>query len=933
MESTLYDLLRDVSNEDDYTPTHNFTHITLHGPRKNWTISTSKLNEFWRGYCDIVATKPDACLSLAEKPIEQMPLIVMCRLPFNVKQDEAPKDPFQFDFILEFVVAWQQAIIDTFSLTDSERQLRCVFLREDKLRFEGEPTNMQYVAYFRMQFPHCKVAYNPNVIQCAIRHLRDRNVLQRLTKQPSQDWEGMLNLAGNDPVPMYLSTVTPEAPKLSLGSIFNSITQERINSHTDFTAQLSDIFNPEDHMHTNTGLVRSSLFAEKELDFFLPMLLSVHYGRLITQPITPITRQIIPVAGSPPKPTTTQSEINQIPGETELEMAERFLQMMHNHRAGDEFSWRDIGQVLWTITHGHSDGLVIWQRFSQRNDQHTSENCETLYFTPEFQTNNKTLKTLAWYAREDNPVEYNKWHRTWYGEAMEEASGTKHMDVAKAIYRVYWLEYVNADMKMTGWYTYHTHRWFPSASAVDLAKLLTSTRKESNFGPPGFLGIFEQQRTIVARQIEESTDRNERERGELKLKRYQNIIDKLKSYPFQRSILSAAMQEFHDEKFMEKLDANPDTIGMMDGIVEVVGDSAIHRSGKPEDFITKKSKIYYDHKMSWEHPNVRRVQKWVTQIFVDTELQHYFYKVCASFLKGRNAEKKFHVWSGESGDNSKSMIVKLLQATFGDYCVDMPVSTISGKETHSSAPTPELAQTKGAHIAIMAEPDEKEDLKGGKIKRLTGGDRFFGRFLNQNGGSIENTIKAILMCNAIPPIPTGGQAMESRMEVMPYLSRWVKNAPATEDEQFAQRLFPLDPHFERHIPTLAPAFMWILVNYYPKYAAEGLITPKIVKDYTEQYWRDNDTYKLFIEDSIIVAKTRGPEGQDQIDPNFTLTSGDIFKEFKTWFRDNYPGSPVPKAPVVRSEMTRQFSRLGIVQRNRRWAGVKLQTHVVALPNI
>jgi phage/plasmid-associated DNA primase len=929
MESTLYDLLRDVSVEDGYSPTNNYTHMTLYGPRKNWTISTSKLNEFWRGYCDIVATKPDACLSLAEKPIEQMPLIVMCRLPFNMKQDEAPKDPFQFDFILEFVVAWQQAMTDTFALRDSEIQHRCVFLREDKLRFEGEPTNMQYVAYFRMQFPHCKVAYNPEVLQCAIRHLRDRNVLQRLTKQPSQDWEGMLTLAGNDPVPMYLSTVTPDAPKLGLGFIFNSITQERINNKTDFIAQLGEVFNPEEHMHANTGLVRSTLFAEKELDFFLPMLLSVHYGRMITQPVVPVTRQVVPAAGSPPKPTTTQSEINGIPGETELEMAERFLSLMDNHRAYDEFSWRDIGQALWTVSQGHLDGLAMWQNFSLRSDYFTGEDCGKLYFTAEFQTNNKTLKTIAWYAREDNPVEYGKWHRTWYGEAIEEASGTKHMDVAKAIYRVYWLEFVNADMKMTGWYTFKGHRWFPNASGVELAKLLTSTRKEDKGLPPGFLGIYEQQRTIVARQIEESADRNERERGELKLKRYQNIIDKLKSYPFQQAILRASMQEFHDEKFMDKLDANPDTMGMMDGVVEVVEKKATHRPGKPEDFITKKAKIYYDHKMTWEHPSVQRTLKWIRQIFVDDELKEYFLNVCASFLKGRNSEKKFHVWSGESGDNSKSMIVKLLQATFGDYCVDMPVSVISGKETQSNAPTPELAQAKCAHIAIMAEPDEKEDLKGGKIKRITGGDRFFGRFLNQNGGSIENTFKAILMCNVIPAIPTGGQAMENRMEVIPFLSKWVKNAPATEEEQFAQRLFPIDPHFERHMPALAPAFMWILVNYYPKYATAGLMVPKVVKDYTDQYWKDNDTFKLFIEESIVQVKIRNDQGQEIIDPNVSLTGTDIYREFKQWFRDNYPGAQVPKNPTVRSELIR---RLG-PQRNRRWAGIRLQTHVTTLPNI
>src|SRR5437868_10743573 len=175
MESGLHDLLRDVCMEDPYSPARAGSHITLYGPRKNWSIATSKLNEFWRGYCDNVATQPNALLSLAEKPIPEMPLIIMCRLPFNIKKDVTPQDPFQFDFLLEFVTAWQQAIIETFQITDMEKQLRCLFLREPNLRFEGTPDDMQYVAYFRMQFPDCKVAYNPDVIQCAVRHLRSRN--------------------------------------------------------------------------------------------------------------------------------------------------------------------------------------------------------------------------------------------------------------------------------------------------------------------------------------------------------------------------------------------------------------------------------------------------------------------------------------------------------------------------------------------------------------------------------------------------------------------------------------------------------------------------------------------------------------------------------------------------------------------------------------
>ena len=203
------------------------------------------------------------------------------------------------------------------------------------------------------------------------------------------------------------------------------------------------------------------------------------------------------------------------------------------------------------------------------------------------------------------------------------------------------------------------------------------------------------------------------------------------------------------------------------------------------------------------------------QVFTDDGLRDYFLKMSASCLKGRNSDKVFPIWTGE-GNNSKSMIVKLFEACFGTYCIKFPTSVITGKRTQSSAPMPEMARAKSTRAAIIQEPDDDEVIRGGMLKELTGGDSFFARALHENGGDVQAMFKLILMCNKIPPIPTGGKAVKNRTRILPFMSTWVTNAPESEEEQFQRRLFKMDPFFEKQIPNLAKAFMWVLVRYdYP----------------------------------------------------------------------------------------------------------------------
>ena len=64
----------------------------------------------------------------------------------------------------------------------------------------------------------------------------------------------------------------------------------------------------------------------------------------------------------------------------------------------------------------------------------------------------------------------------------------------------------------------------------------------------------------------------------------------------------------------------------------------------------------------WGHPLVIETKKWLTQTFPYESLYNHFMKFCSSFIRGKNSDKIFAIFSGK-GNNSKSMILKTYLTT------------------------------------------------------------------------------------------------------------------------------------------------------------------------------------------------------------------------------------------------------------------------------
>jgi len=940
MEPELRELLRVVAT-DPVGDSH--THVSLYGPHARWTIRPHNQTAFWSGYCDLIDRKingrdgvppdPFSNLCLAERPQEVMPQIA--KLTFRFHADDDTWEPFDEEFLQWLCHTYQTVLSEYFRITtETQMELVVAVLESSTHWYEEDRDSGQrfLIMEVRLQFPYGRIdagmqsrLVRPRVIQL----LRNNNVLAKMQRQPVADWEQIISAnITNEPIVMYGSAEVQGRPKLQLTHIWPYISREMLESGIQpEEIALEDSFVPQNHVHVQQQSVNPAIFeANPNFHYWMPMFLSLGYWPTVLLPKQEVndggrfTNQLR-ILNTQPEPQHAfgvgyrhHEEID----DSDMELAERMISMISPQRFLRESFWLDIGKALYISDEGGDNGLLSWIHHTERAligvtnipeymrvAETLADTCRNLYYT--FANSSITVKTLAWYAREDSPDRYANWHRDWSMSSMEKALSAYHTDVAIALHRVYWLDFIYCPIGKGKWFQFKNHRWYEMNQGIELRKAISKD----------FMKRFEAARMILSRQIHDSNDDTFKSNAEITMKKITSLIGKLKTVAFKSSIMTEACEHFSNDRFISLLDTNAELTGITNGILEVSNHHIIYRKAKPEDYISMCTNIPYHSNYSWQHPLVLECMKWFGQVFTDRSLLHHFLKFSASCLKGRNSDKIFPIWTGE-GDNSKSMIVKLFEATFNSYCIKFPVSMVSEKALNASGPTPHLARAKATRIAFLDEPEDDVPMHKGTIKRYTGGDSFFARLLQDNGGDVQATFKMILMCNKVPIIPNADKAIKNRTRLFPFMSTWVDNPPEDEAEQYRQRRFRKNAFFERRIPILAPAFLWIMTQYYPHYSTEGLADPPIVTETTEAYWRDNDVYAQFAADTIQEVYT---EGGDR-DAGARVTLSEIYSEFKIWFRDAFPGTKVPERSIVRTELSSRWGRM----HGNAWHGIRIMTN-------
>jgi P4 family phage/plasmid primase-like protien len=352
--------------------------------------------------------------------------------------------------------------------------------------------------------------------------------------------------------------------------------------------------------------------------------------------------------------------------------------------------------------------------------------------------------------------------------------------------------------------------------------------------------------------------------AELKTKTL-NFARQLHTSKFKKEIISECSILFYDPFFFNKLDEKRNLISFENGILDL--DTMKFRDGYPEDYITFTTKINY---IPYDRTDTRiqEVESFFADILPEQHIRTYVLKFLGTCLQGHVPDEKFYIWTGV-GSNGKSLTIKLLLDSLGDYGTIIPVSLLTHKRAASNVASPELAKLKGKRFCVFQEPENNDTIQVGLMKELTGNDKIQARALY--GAPIEfyPQFKTLLACNKLPEIPSTDGGTWRRIRVVPFEMRFVNESEITEPNDRKK-----DPDLRRKMETWHSAFLSILVEYNMRYKEEGNSEPLKVRDQTLLYQQKSDLILEYINDRIEDC------------PNYKILSSELYDDFKFWCTDS-----------------------------------------------
>ena len=854
-------------------------------------IRSNAITNFILNYCQLVDCRSgNYGLAEAIPPNTPIPLVVQGVFRYTSTSKITDLDQ---DILIYYIIAAFQAVIRT-TLQISNSALELIAVRLNRSVMEDDKPHF----YYRIQFPYCRIDQDlyGMIRNQVLTLLQDVNPFNAMSSIPAGGWDSYI-----DPTPLRFLTLYGSANRPGLEPLeFDEIYAEI--DFADFTNVNGDNYQ-EPMIQPRDNLIEPTQYAfikhlasniegpDINFKFWLPVFLSIYYGSSRTV----LKAEGLPISLDPTPMNTPAKTIAQ----TDLDIAKQLLPVLDKGRGENTFYFKHIGRALFTITAGNDDGYNLWVDFGRKTGANVRQ-CNDWWHT--FEGNWRDIKTIIDYARHDNLEFYKQWAQEWRSSALNLAISTcKHAHVAKALHKVFMLDYVCSSVNLNSWYKYEKHRWHHIDKAYSFSIAITE-----EFGRY----IDEHQHYLTSKKVA-TNDIVERDKINKDLNNVNTLLNKLADGPFKDKVIKEACNYFHDPFFNDRFDNAPDVICVQTGVIEMNDEQYFFRPGSPQDYITLSTGVAYDYRLNIDSTNVRRTLTWINQLMAEPSLVHCMHNYLGSMLYGGNLDKKLVVWTGPP-DAGKSSITRAITIALGKYGVKGD-NNVLYSSSRGEAPSPSMARLRGVRGQWFEELEtEKGVISSGFVKRITGNDSFYARALFSQGGEIDPLFKSIFVCNLVPQFSTFDKATRERVLILPFGSRWVDDAPIDPDAQMNIRTFKRDRYFNKNMQEIAKSLLWLMVYWYPQYAREGLPQPAEVKTMNKKYWDSSDYYHQFVESHIIPYKLANNEP----DNKFWVDLTQSFNEFKIWFKQNYPTYKVPNISIYRDGMCNNIGPIS----NNKWFG-------------
>jgi P4 family phage/plasmid primase-like protien len=553
------------------------------------------------------------------------------------------------------------------------------------------------------------------------------------------------------------------------------------------------------------------------------------------------------------------------------------MNILSIERAENYTGWIEVGWALHNIDPNSQDLLDLWIEFSRKSSKFVEGECEKEW--EKMKNEGLGIGSLYHWAKIDNYEEYRKIMEKDTNLLLDKTlESITHWDVANVLFKMYKYEF-----KYSGrnWYMFKNHLWTECNDGMELRQKISTELVNK------YMKLISDYNKIAS---SDNTNITEEEKESFKTKgdKALGLIKNLKTTGFKDNIMKESKELFLDDKFFDKLDTNHYLIGFTNGIFDL--QKMELRDGRPDDYVSLSTRIEKID-FSEEHEYWEPLQRFLSTVFIDTEVKNYFLTFLATCLQGINVEQKFRVWTG-SGSNGKSMINKLFIGAFGEYTYNLPITLLTQKRAASNAATPDIMGTKSKRYCYLEEPSDGEKINAGLMKNLTGNDIVKGRGMyKEKMEEFMAQFKLSLLCNDIPEVPAHDGGVARRMEIIEFKSKFVDN-PREENE------FIKDPMLENQLSFWKELFMALLIDvYYAEYKLTFTMrVPEPVMSFTNDFMKQCDGYHEFVADAIEETKNKN----DKVD------IVELYDEFRLWYMEENNETKVPSKGEFKKYLVKKY---------------------------
>ena len=893
---------------------------------KDYNLEGKNVVDFYKNYCNNLSHSNNLTCNVLEK-INEKSFPLHSVFIFQFKDENSY---YNKHLVPKLIEIHQKIIKEFFFISSNNLEMTCVFSETNKVK-----SGKKITTKIRLQFPYCKLDknfYQDYIKSEILKKLKNvklgdylyGNYIRKSWEIMTEELDTYMPLIGSkkdDYVYNFKYVYGNKSKEISLTNNFdyeNHSAFESIDNYADIEEMVDDI---SDYEERNK--------------FLLPIFLSFSFWNENCKTKVEINEGDNEDSEEDEDEYMLQKEYNP----SALEIITDLIDYLSDERFEKTIYFDDIGRALYSATKnteegGEKKGLIIWKDLSNRGD-YEEDYCDNKY--PDFESSGVTEKTVAWYARQDNKRRYEEWHDKWCLSKLKYCiTNHEHVSVAEAFYRVFWLDYMATDKI---WFRFIKSTLRQMNDDIHIRTCITEKfiPKIDKFQSQINIEVSKQ-RTVKSTSAKQKSDAMDE-----MLNMARKLISSLKTDSYRRALVKTVKEYFYRENLTDIMNNCENILGTSNCVIQLDETKAHIRQGKPEDFITKIIGVSYGNEYSYDHPDIKEILLYFRQVFPNDSINEFMKKDLASYLRGKNAEKKFRIWIGDT-NGSKSIYQTIIKKMFGQYYCDVPPEFYSSKQ-RGNGPNPEIAQLANSRVGFSSEPDDDTSFKGARFKKMTGGDSFFARGCGKDGGSVEATFKLIMVLNIVPHISGMDYATQKRFAMIPFESTWYdtweKKLPSDMEEKIKIKSFFKDNHIEKKIPKLARALLWLAVEYYPKYLKEGLESPLYIQNWMNDYWKTHDPYIEFMSEKIEIVKAEidcenckedVDEGCDcdrcgntkkikVRDRNFHTTITKVYGEFKKWMRENHPDITLISSSKL-GDMFDSKAKLG-KRENKRWHGVKI----------